>query len=133
MRWYRRQKGTDNMKSLLLLLAAFAITASAADITGTWKGTAETPMGKVERTFVFKQDGNKVTGETTSDVMGKSDIEDGTIDGDNLTFTINVNFQGNEAKVNYSGKVKGDEIDMHVEVPGQDYKIDYTVKKVSGS
>jgi hypothetical protein len=120
------------MKWLLLMAAAFTLTASAADITGTWKGAAETPMGKVERTFVFKQDGAKVTGETTSDIMGKSDIEDGKLDGDNLSFTINVKFQGNEAKINYTGKVKGDEIDMHVEVPGQDYKIDYTVKKVSG-
>ena len=66
--------------------------------------------------------------------MGNSEIEDGKIEGDNLSFTININFQGNEAKINYTGRViKGDEIQMHVEVPGQDYKIDYTVKKVSGS
>lgn len=121
------------MKWLFLLTAVFALTASAADITGTWKGTAESPAGKVERTFVFKQDGSKVTGQTTSDLMGNSEIEDGKIEGDNLSFTINVSFQGNEAKVNYTGTVKGDEIQMHVEVPGQDYKIDYTVKKVTST
>src|SRR5579884_212405 len=105
------------MKWLLLLAVAFVMTAAAADISGTWKGSAETPMGKVERTFVFKQDGTKITGETASDMMGKSTIEDGKLEGDDLTFTINVNYQGNEAKINYTGKVAGDEIQMHVEVP----------------
>ena len=33
------------MKRLLLLTAAFALVALAADVTGTWKGTAETQMG----------------------------------------------------------------------------------------
>ena len=44
------------MKWLPILLAAFALTASAADVTGTWKGTAETPAGTIERTFIFKVD-----------------------------------------------------------------------------
>ena len=62
------------MKWLLAIFAAFAITASAADISGNWKATAEGPNGAMERTFVFKVDGNKVTGESTSQMMGKSPI-----------------------------------------------------------
>src|SRR6266436_490184 len=84
------------MKWLLILMAVFALTASAADISGTWKGTAETPNGTIERTFVFKVDGDKLTGETTSQMMGKSTITDGKIDG--------ANFQGNEMTLNYKGK-----------------------------
>jgi hypothetical protein len=119
------------MKWLLALAAVCALTVSAADISGTWKGTAEGPMGKIERTFVFKVDGNKVTGETTSDVMGKSAIENGTIDGDTVTFDITVNAQGSDIKVHYTGKISTDDIKFHVEVPGQDYKTDYTAHRVS--
>lgn len=119
------------MKWLLLLLAAFAITASAADISGTWKGTADTPAGSVERTFVFKVDGTKVTGETTSQMFGKSQIEDGKIDGDNLSFVITANFQGNEAKISYKGKVSGDNIKLTATIPGMDQTIEYTIKRTS--
>jgi hypothetical protein len=119
------------MKWLLILFAVFAFTASAADISGTWKGKAETPAGTVERTFVFKVDGAKLTGETSSDRFGKSDIQDGKVDGADISFTITVSFGGNEAKVSYKGKLNGDEIKFTVEVPGQDQPIEYTAKRVS--
>ena len=121
------------MKWLLLSMAllALAATAAAADISGTWKGTADTPNGPVERTFIFKVDGNKLTGETTSSLFGKSVIEDGKIDGDNISFTITVNFQGNEAKVLYKGKVAGDEIKFTVEIPAINQTIEYTAQRVT--
>jgi len=121
------------MKWLLLSMAllALAATAAAADISGTWKGTADTPNGPVERTFIFKVDGNKLTGETTSSMFGKSVIEDGKIDGDNISFTITVSFQGNEAKVLYKGKVTGDEIKFTVEIPAINQTIEYTAKRVT--
>jgi hypothetical protein len=121
------------LKWLLLSLIVLrpALTASAADISGTWKGTAQTPNGPVERTFNFKVDGNKLTGDTTSDMFGKSVIEDGKIDGDSVSFTITVKFQGNDSKINYKGKVKGDEIDFTVEIPAINQTIEYTAKRVT--
>ena len=56
----------DPMKRLIVLLAVIAAALMAADINGTWKATAEGPNGSMERTFLFKVEGNKVTGETTS-------------------------------------------------------------------
>ena len=119
------------MRWVWILTVLFALTASAADISGTWKGSAETPNGTIERTFVFKVDGNKLTGETSSNMFGKSTIEDGKIDGDNISFSVTVNVQGNEAKVNYKGKVDGDQIKFTVEVPSYNQTIEYVAKKVS--
>jgi hypothetical protein len=119
------------MKWLVLLALVFGLTASAADISGTWKGTAQTPNGPVERTFMFKVDGTKLTGETSSEMFGKSTIEDVKIDGDNISFSLTVNFQGNEAKVLYKGKVEGDQIKFTVEIPAFQQKIEYTAKRVS--
>lgn len=119
------------MKWMLALFAACALSAMAADIDGTWRGTAETPNGTVERTFVFKVDGNKLTGETTSQMMGKSTITDGKVDGDNLSFSIVVKFQDNEMKLNYTGKVTGKQIKFHVETADGGVTLDYTADKVS--
>ena len=119
------------IKRLLISIAIFAFAALAADVNGTWKGKAETPNGTIERTFVFKVDGNKLTGETSSDMMGKSVIKDGKIEGDNLSFTINVNFQGNDLELHYKGKVAGDEIKFTVEGAGIGQTVEYTAKRVS--
>ena len=61
-------------------------------------------MDAIERTFNFKVDGSKLTGETESEMMGKATITDGKIEGDNVSFTINANFQGNEMKLRTRGK-----------------------------
>jgi hypothetical protein len=118
------------MKWLLLLMAAFALTASAADISGNWKGSAETQNGTIERTFLFKVDGGKLTGETSSNMFGKSVIEDGKIDGESVSFSIKVNVQGTEGKVNYKGKVDGDTIKFTVEIPAYNQSIEMTAKRV---
>lgn len=120
------------MKWLPILMAACALAASAADIAGTWKGTADTPNGPIERTFVFKVDGNTLTGETSSQIMGKSTIDDGKIDGDTLSFTVKVSFQGNDMKLNYRGAVKDGEIKFHVS-SDNGLNLDYVAKKVPSS
>ena len=106
------------MKRLVITTIVLALDAFAADISGTWKATAEGPNGSMERTFVFQVDGTKVTGDTTSPMMGKSVINDGKIDGDNVTFTITANFGGNDVKINYKGKVSGNEIRFTSEMAG---------------
>jgi hypothetical protein len=114
----------------LALLALSALTALAADINGTWKGTAETPNGSIERTFQFKTDGTKVTGETVSQMMGKSEIKNGKLEGDDLSFSIDVKFQDNPMTLNYKGKVTGDTIKLTVEGAGG-MTLEYVAKKVS--
>jgi len=118
------------MKWAVCLLAFFAIAASAADIGGTWKGSAETPNGTVERTFVFKVDGHKLTGETTSNMFGKSAIDGGSVDGDRISFTIKVNVQGNEGKVSYKGKVEGDTIHFKVEIAAAGTSLEMDARRV---
>ena len=118
------------MKWLVILAATFAAVAPAADISGTWKGTAQNQGATIERTFVFKVDGTRLTGETTSNMFGKSAIEDGKVDGDDVSFTISVNVQGNDAKVNYKGKVEGDTIRFTVELPAAGQTLELIAKRV---
>jgi hypothetical protein len=119
------------MTRLLTLMALFTLSTLAAEIAGTWKATAEGPNGTMERTFVFKVEGNTLSGETVSSFVGKSTITNGRVDGDNLSFTITVNFGGTEAKVNYKGKVTGQEIRLTAEIEGSDQTIEWKGKKIS--
>jgi hypothetical protein len=117
------------MKLLFTLMALFALAASAADISGNWKGTAEGPNGAIERTFTFKQDGAKLTGETNSQFTGKSTIENGKVEGDTISFTITAKFQDNEMKLTYKGKITGDTIKLSSDFGGNGQTIEWTLKK----
>ncbi len=117
------------MRLLLTLMALFALAASAADISGNWKGTAEGPNGAIERSFTFKQDGAKLTGETNSQFTGKSTINDGKVEGDAISFSINANFGGNEMKIGYKGKISGDTIKLTSDFGGGGQTIEWTLKK----
>src|SRR5580704_3476269 len=119
------------MRSMVVLVALFAMNALAADISGTWKGTAESANGPLERTFTFKVEGTKLTGETESQMLGKSTIADGKMEGDNISFTITGNMQGNEMKLTYKGTVTGDQIKLTVDFAGGGQTVEYTLKRVS--
>ena len=93
----------------VLLVTVGVVTALAADLNGKWKASVETPRGTQEITFDFHVDGPTLTGKVTSP-RGESAITDGKIDGDSLSFTQTVNFNGNVMKINYTGKVDGDSI-----------------------
>jgi len=118
------------MKRLLILIFAFTVAALASEIAGTWKATAEGPNGTMERTFIFKVEGSKLTGEADSPMMGKSTIMDGKVDGDNLSFTITVKFQDEERKVNYKGKVTGDTIQLTAHIGDGDMTLEWKGKRV---
>jgi hypothetical protein len=49
-------------------------------------------------------DGEKLTGTTKSD-NGESPIVDGSVKGDDITFTENLDFGGNAIAIVYTGKV----------------------------
>ena len=117
------------MKTLVLLMAS-TLAMMAADAAGEWKGTAETPNGTVERTFSLKVDGTKLTGETSSSFSGKSTIENGKVDGNNITFNLTANFQGNEMKLNYTGKMTGaDTMELQSTIVGGDQGFAWKLKR----
>ena len=120
------------MKNLAILMALFAASVFAADISGKWKGTAEAEgIGTIERTFDFKVDGTKLTGETESQLAGKSTITDGKVEGENISFSITANIQGQEFTLAYKGKIVGDQIKLTVELPGGNGSAEYTLKRMT--
>ena len=92
------------------LLGLLTLTALAADVSGKWTAQVPGRGGQTrEQTFTFKADGNTLTG-TVSGRMGEMPIADGKIDGDTISFTQTLEFNGNTIKFLYKGTVSGDEI-----------------------
>lgn len=91
-------------------LLAFATLAFAADVTGQWTADVPGRGGETQAsTFTFKAEGAKLTG-TVANQMGERPIEEGAISGDDISFSQNLEFNGNKIKILYKGKVSGNEI-----------------------
>lgn len=91
---------------MLLALVLFAAAAFAADISGTWKFSVETDAGSGTPTFVFKQDGEKLTG-SYSGQLGEAKIT-GTVKGDTVQWSFEVSPGDAVVKVTYHGTLEGD-------------------------
>ena len=105
------------MKSRVVFLSVCFLLASmaavmAGDLNGKWVAQVPGRGGQTrETTFNFKVEGDKLTG-TMSGRQGDTPISDGKVTGDDISFTVVMNRQGNEIKLLYKGKVVGDELKL---------------------
>ena len=93
--------------------SAPAAKALATDLAGTWKAEFDTQIGMQKYTFVLKQDGAILTGRANADINGEkheTELKEGKIDGDSVSFVEMLNFQGNDLRIVYTGKVLANEI-----------------------
>jgi len=102
----------------LFMTVLMSVTAFAADVDGTWTGTAAAPTGDVPVTFTFKADGAKLTGSTVSPDGTSIPIKDGKIDGSTITFTVTFDFGGTPFVLPYMGVVSSDQIKLSANAGG---------------
>lgn len=103
------------MKRIITLIAILALAwhALAADLAGDWKAEFDTQIGVQKYTFTFKPEGEKVTGKAAAIIGDQNrdiELKDGKLVDGTLTFFETFEFQGNSIRINYTGKVAGDEI-----------------------
>ena len=97
------------MKRLPLLLALIlAPLAASADASGTWTATFDTQIGEQSYTYEFEVDGMTLTGIAKS-ANGETEITEGKVDGDRISFVENLNFQGMELEITYTGTMTSDD------------------------
>ncbi len=102
---------------LPVLVLGLALSALAADISGQWTATFDTQVGQQHYTYTFKVDGEKLTGTAKSD-NGTTEIQNGTVKGDDVSFVENLDYQGQKLAITYTGKISGDEIKFTRDVAG---------------
>ena len=60
-----------------------------ADVDGTWECVTKSPLGDQKSTLTVKSDGGSFTGQNAG-AMGSLDVENGKVDGNKLTWTMNM-------------------------------------------
>lgn len=95
----------------VVAILALAALVRAADPSGRWTATFTTEVGEQQYTFEFKVKGSALTGTAKSNLLGESELAEGKVDGDKISFVENANFQGMPLKITYSGTMtSADEI-----------------------
>ncbi len=116
---------TKKLLFVASLLLVVAFVAAAADVTGKWtyeqQGRGGGPPRQV--TITLKQDGSKLTG-TVPGMMGRGggggnpppdvEITNGKVDGNNVSFEVKREFNGNTMVTKYEGTVSGDEMKLKI-------------------
>jgi hypothetical protein len=105
------------LKSVLLVVFLAAV-ASAADITGDWKADLDTPQGKVQVSYTFKQQGETLTGTWQAAQSPTVQISDGKVAGDKVSFTVRIDAGGGMTFA-HEGKIAGDEIQLTMKPSGE--------------
>ena len=126
------------MKTPLRLLAAFTVVAAllplarAADIDGKWRAEFESQIGQQKYVFELKADGEKLTGKAVFERMnqkGETELKEGKVAKDEVSFVEMVKIQDQEIRIEYKGKIAGDELKLHRKV-GDITAYDIVAKRV---
>ncbi|MGA9774101.1 MAG: hypothetical protein WBV94_34035 [Blastocatellia bacterium] len=91
----------------LLVSSAFARPAQNAKVAGEWDITVESPRGKNTSLLVIKQEGDKLTGAMKSP-RGERPLDSVSVKGNEITFVMTFNNQGQDIVITYKGKVEKD-------------------------
>jgi len=105
-------------------LAAFALafvgTVPAQDsVAGKWQAQFDSQVGQQTYTYTFNVNGTNLTGRAvgiretgTNDVA----ITEGAISTNGISFVEPLKIQDNDIRIEYTGKVSGDELKLHRKV-----------------
>lgn len=102
-----------------LVLAALTLAglspAYAADVAGSWKAEFDTQIGIQKYTYEFKVDGTTVTGKAIFEreqAKGEVPLKEIKLTGDDIAFVEPLNFEGTEIRIEYKGRISGDEMKL---------------------
>jgi len=123
------------MNRVRLAVVALAVIVAApafaqTSIVGDWDLTINSPQGANTTKVTFKQDGEKVDGLFKSP-QGELPFT-GTLSGDTLKFTFQVQFQGQPLDIAMEGKVAGSEMTGKANFGGM-IDGDWTAKRSDGT
>jgi hypothetical protein len=112
----------SNLLSVAMsLLATIALAADSdfkpastnASVAGKWKSEFDTRVGHLNYVYEFKVDGDKLTGTAIREREGaktETELKDGRLNGDQVSFVEPIKVQDQDVRIEYSGKLSGDQI-----------------------
>ena len=112
-------------------MALTAVLLVAADAAGTWKGLIDVNGTTVPLTFNLKTDGATVSGTIDGLPTEASEIKEGKVDGDSITFWCMTDYQGMPIKLVYKGKLAGEQINFTMATEDGSWSTDLVAKRGS--
>ena len=106
-----------------------ALLLSAAGVSGTWKGAFDFNGNTVPLTFNLKTAGNSLTGTVEGLPTTPTEVHDGKVDGDAISFWLATDYEGQTYKLVYKGKVSGDQIQFTFGTEDGSWGTELTAKK----
>ncbi len=120
------------MKHILALVLGCVLLAApafAADVDGQWAGSVETPVGSIPVGFTFKADGATLTGTSLGLDGGQVAIKSGKVDGNRISFSVEIDFGVMAIVLDYSGVVSPAEIKFTGDFMGTPFEFAVTKAK----
>ena len=88
-------------------------------VDGKWEIVINSPLGAQKAALDITTNGGSLTGTQTAQ-QGSGPLENGKVDGNNVSFTVKREFNGNAIVIKYEGVVNGDEMKLKITRNGQD-------------
>jgi hypothetical protein len=116
---------TKKLLFVSVIVLALTVAAFAADVSGKWTYEQAGRGGgnPVTVTVTLKASGGTLTGTVVRPGRNgnmESQITDGKVDGDNVSFKTSMEMGGNTMVTEYSGTLSGDELKLKITRPGRD-------------
>ena len=101
------------------MLTMASAPAAAQNLAGVWEITRETGRGTIVQTLTLTVEGSTVTGNLEFNFGGRGGggggggpqsfpVSDGTVNGNQFSFTVTLSFGGNSFDQMYSGTIDGE-------------------------
>jgi SAM-dependent methyltransferase len=110
----------------------FGEGGGGSPVAGEWIYRMPTPNGELEATLVLKTEGHTLTGTFTFPENRKLEISEGTVDGNQLKFTVRRDRPSGGVMIyKMTGTVEGDQIkgSAETDMDGQPVKIEWSAKR----
>lgn len=90
---------------------------AVAQVGGTWNITIDAGGQSLPVTLNLQQQGNKLTGTMSSQMLGSNQIKNGEVTATGFSFDASVNFGGQSIDISVTGRVTGNQVSGTVNSP----------------
>jgi riboflavin synthase alpha subunit len=109
--------------------AAAPAPPPAPDVTGDWSGTFDLNGTPMALKFHLKGSSGIVTGTVERPGAPPTEVHEGKIDGDTVSFWITTDYEGQTYTIVYKGKITAGQIDFDFGTADQSWSSQLTAKK----
>ena len=102
-----------------------------AQVAGNWDVSFTSPQGAATWRVKFDQAGDTLRGSVGAGEFGNLDVMNGWITGNDMSFSVNLNFNGQAIQLDFAGTVKGDTLQGNINVPAATMQFPFTGVKVA--